>query len=131
MEATYSGLSRTGKKTILLSTQDLAIFAQMLLNHGVYNHRRFFGAETIRRFTGMEQSWGWAKPSASDWTGRLFSPSAYGHNATSGAMLWIDPSKSLFIVLLTTGAAKNNADKVLSVQETICGSVLQALGKFQ
>jgi beta-N-acetylhexosaminidase len=131
MEATYSGLSRTGKKTILLSTEDLAIFSQMLLNRGVYNHRRFFGADTIRRFTGMEQSWGWAKPSASDWTGRLFSPSAYGHNATSGAMLWIDPSKNLFIVLLTTGAATNNADKVLSVQESICGSVLQALGTFQ
>ena len=78
------------------SANDLGIFAQMLLNRGVYNHRRYFKFETVDTFTGSEIPW--SKPSASDWTAKVFSPKLLDISQTPGLSCgWIRPeSYSLF-----------------------------------
>jgi beta-N-acetylhexosaminidase len=100
------------------SARDLATFAQMLLNGGIYDHRRYFADSTLVRFTGARNqpgntlALGWSKPSTSDWTGGSLSPTAFGHDAVSGSSLWIDPAKQMFIVFLTNAAPKESAAKV-------------------
>jgi CubicO group peptidase (beta-lactamase class C family) len=105
------------------SAQDLGIFAQMLLNRGIYNHRRYFKLETVDTFTGSESLW--AQPSESDWTSKVFSPQAFGHLSDSGSLLWVDPSSRLFIVLLANGRPENGV--ISEAQRKICESVISAL----
>ena len=86
---------------------DLAIFAQTLLNGGTYRHHRTLRRNTIESWTrrqgnveGSSRALGWdtARPSEM-WS--MFSPTAYGHTGFTGTSLWLDPSRELFVVLLT------------------------------
>jgi len=86
---------------------DLAIFAQMMLNLGSYDHHRILSRATIDRWTrrqdeppGSSRAVGWdtAHPSQS-WT--MFSERAYGHTGFTGTSIWIDPQRQLFVILLT------------------------------
>jgi beta-glucosidase-like glycosyl hydrolase/CubicO group peptidase (beta-lactamase class C family) len=111
------------KAGLFSNAQDLAGYAQMLLNRGIYNHRRYISLETINRFTGAQSPW--TKPAGTDWTGTIFSPSAFGHSANSGSLLWIDPVKKLFIVLLANGNPNNG--NILEAQKKICESILSSI----
>jgi beta-N-acetylhexosaminidase len=119
----YSGDSQNAG--LFCNARDLAVFAQMLLNRGIYNHRRYFNLETIDRLSGSQSPW--SKPSDSNWTGKVFSRLAFGHNTTSGSMLWIDPAKQLFIVLLANGRRDNG--RIPESQRNICESVIAAISE--
>jgi CubicO group peptidase (beta-lactamase class C family) len=98
----------------LFSTgHDLAVFAQMFLNGGIYDHRRYFNPEVIAEFTGPAGPW--SKPSDSDWTGGAFSKSAFGHSSDTGPSLWIDPSRQLFIVFLANIKDKGKVQEILQI----------------
>jgi beta-N-acetylhexosaminidase len=116
---TNTGLSCRGR--------DLAVFAQMLLNKGVYRHRRYLKPETIARFTGPMGLW--FKPSDTEWPVTLLSPSSFGHISTAGSALWIDPAKQLFIVLLAT--ASGNAAGTDEAQRKILESVLSQIASYK
>jgi beta-N-acetylhexosaminidase len=112
------------------STHDLALFAQMLLNRGIYDHRRYLSSEIVARFTSNQgltknpQGLGWTKPSSSDWTGKIFSPSAFGISSRKGNFLWIDPKSQLFIVFLTNGA---NPDVEQSRIDGVYRAIIEAV----
>ncbi len=108
---------------LLSSARDLAVFAQMLLNRGVYDHRRYFKPETVDRFTGPRGSW--SRQFLPDRAGGGFSPAAFGHRSDSGPLLWIDPERKLFVVLLANAA--RSGTPVPEAQKTVCESVLAAL----
>jgi len=87
---------------------DLAVFAQTMLNGGVYGKRRVVQRSTVELFTRRVDSipessraLGWDTPSRDSSAGRYFSPSSFGHTGFTGTSLWIDPVQHLFIVLLT------------------------------
>jgi beta-N-acetylhexosaminidase len=93
-----------GHAGLFSTTHDLAVFAQMLLNGGIYDHHRYLSAETIKRFTARQsddRGLGWGKPSESDWTGKALSSQAYKHTGFTGTSIWVDPQKQLFIILLS------------------------------
>ena len=110
---------------------DVAVFSQMLLNNGIYNHQRIFKPNTIRRFTrsreGTTQALGWMKPDKSDWTGRLFSNGSFGLMDTEGHFLWIDPQKQLFIVLEAFAIKLPEETTIEETYEKITESILNAI----
>jgi beta-N-acetylhexosaminidase len=121
-----AGIARqatAGSDTLFCNAQDLAIFSQMLLNRGIYNHRRYFDPKTVDKLTGIRGAW--SKPSDSDWIGGLFSPGAFGHSSPGGSFLWIDPAKKLFVVLLTNGRQEDA--RVPEAQRRIVESLVTAL----
>jgi CubicO group peptidase (beta-lactamase class C family) len=89
------------------SAGDLAVFAQMLLNYGSYDHRRVLARATVDRWTrrqdqpaGSSRALGWDTPVPGEsWA--MFSERAFGHTGFTGTSLWIDPQRELFVVLLT------------------------------
>lgn len=92
----------------LFSTaEDLARFTQMLLNGGVYDHTRIVSRQTIERFVkrasvpGSSRGLGWDTPSENSSAGALFSPQSFGHTGFTGTSMWIDPTRQLFVILLT------------------------------
>ncbi len=88
--------------------RDVALFAQTMLNGGVYGDRRIVDADTVALFTrraelvpGSSRALGWDTPSAPSSAGRYFSARSYGHTGFTGTSLWTDPERELIVVLLT------------------------------
>jgi len=120
-----------GHAGLFSTAHDLAVFAQLMLNRGLYDHRRYFRAETVDRFTGArgeEPAQGWQKASPNSWTGRVFSAAAYGHTGFTGTSIWIEPQSDLFIVLLTNRVhPSRDNNRIAEARQRIAESIVSAL----
>jgi CubicO group peptidase (beta-lactamase class C family) len=95
-----------GHAGLFSTAPDLAVFAQMLLNGGEYNGVRIVKEATIARWTapqggGSSRALGWDTPSQNSSAGRFFSPRSFGHTGFTGTSIWVDPTRDLFVILLT------------------------------
>jgi CubicO group peptidase (beta-lactamase class C family) len=113
---------------------DLARFAQMLVNGGVYDHRRIVSRETVEAFTrragipGSSRALGWDTPSEGSSAGTLFSPRSFGHTGFTGTSLWIDPERRLFVILLTNRVHPSRENNLIrQVRPAVADAVIQAL----
>ncbi len=117
------------------NTGDLAIFCQMLLNGGVYDHRRIVRRSTLEKFItrqnfpeGSSRGLGWDTPSNGSSAGSLLSPNSFGHTGFTGTSIWIDPTRELFIILLTNRVhptRENNA--IREVRRLVADGVVKAV----
>jgi beta-glucosidase-like glycosyl hydrolase/CubicO group peptidase (beta-lactamase class C family) len=113
---------------------DLARFAQMLLNGGVYDHHRIVSRATIERFTrraGIPDSaraYGWDTPHPASSAGELLSPRAFGHTGFTGTSMWIDPERNLFVILLTNRVHPTREnDTIRQVRRQVADAVVSGL----
>jgi CubicO group peptidase (beta-lactamase class C family) len=86
------------------SANDLAVFAQMMLNGGIYNDVRIVSDSAVRLFTQRaagSRALGWEMAEGRHGAGEYLSPAAYGHVGFTGTSLWIDPQRNMFVILLT------------------------------
>ena len=99
-----------GHAGLFSTAEDLARYAAMYLNRGLYNGRRFFKPETIALFTTRfensldhTRALGWDTKSMTGYSsaGSRFGPRSFGHTGFTGTSLWIDPDAELFVILLT------------------------------
>jgi len=95
----HAGLFSTG--------HDVARLTRMYLNGGTLDGVRIVSAESIRRFTTVQDSalsnraLGWETPNGTNSAGHLLKPPAFGHTGFTGTSIWVDPSRDLFVILLT------------------------------
>lgn len=105
---------------LLTTPADLARFATMMLRGGELGGRRILSPAAVATATRNQllfmkdmperdrrcQPWGlgWRlhRPSSSAHFGDLLSPAACGHWGSTGTVLWIDPERDAFAVILTT-----------------------------
>jgi beta-glucosidase-like glycosyl hydrolase/CubicO group peptidase (beta-lactamase class C family) len=113
---------------------DLARFAQMMLDGGVYDHQRIVSRATVERFTasvrvpGSSRAYGWEKPTGDNSAGARLSPLAFGHTGFTGTSMWIDPGQKLFVILLTNRVhptRENN--QIRQVRKDVADAVVSAL----
>jgi beta-N-acetylhexosaminidase len=123
-----------GHAGLFSTAHDLAVFAQTILNRGLYDYRRYWAADTIAKFTLPEgvpeksRALGWGKPSASQWSGAIFSPAAIGHTGFTGTSIWIDPQKKFFMVLLTNRVHPTRKNlQIDEARQKITESIVRAL----
>ena len=94
-----------GHAGMFSTAADLSMFAQMMLNGGEYAGVRIVADSTIKLFTAKKvisnRALGWAKPDGTGGSGEYLSDAAYGHTGYTGTSLWIDPTRDMFVVLLT------------------------------
>jgi CubicO group peptidase (beta-lactamase class C family) len=109
--------------------RDLAIFAQMMLNKGMYSHRRYFRPETSAKHTGQQGAW--SKPTDLEWLSALFSASAFGHTSAEGSALWIDPARQRFLLLLASKADSANPAAVEEAQRKILESLISEITSYE
>ncbi|MBI5601568.1 MAG: serine hydrolase [Gemmatimonadetes bacterium] len=86
------------------TADDLAVFAQMMLNGGMYGETRIVSEATVRLFTQRSagsRALGWEMAEGRHGAGEYLSPTAYGHIGFTGTSLWIDPQRNMFVILLT------------------------------
>jgi beta-N-acetylhexosaminidase len=113
---------------------DVARFAQMLLNGGVYDHQRIVSRATLERFTrrasvpGSTRAYGWDTPGDNNSAGSLLSPRSFGHTGFTGTSMWMDPERELFVILLTNRVhptRENNA--IREVRRAVADAVVRGL----
>jgi uncharacterized protein YbbC (DUF1343 family)/CubicO group peptidase (beta-lactamase class C family) len=101
--AGHAGLFSTG--------DDLAVFAQMLLDGGKgLDGKRVLSPLTVRAMLdpgstpeGERRGLGWdLQTSYSGPRGSLFGPTSFGHTGFTGTSIWIDPETETFVILLTS-----------------------------
>jgi CubicO group peptidase (beta-lactamase class C family) len=126
--AGHAGMFSTGP--------DLAIFCQMLLNGGIYAHERILRRKTVVEFTSANplaantRTLGWNVPTERSSSGQYFSKQSIGHTGFTGTSIWIDPTKELFVVLLTNAArvhANLEDDLIRRVQPAIHNAIVERL----
>jgi len=95
----HAGLFSTG--------HDLARFVRMYLSGGALDGVRLVSPQTIRQFTTVQDSTlsnralGWETPNGSNSAGTIMKRPAFGHTGFTGTSIWMDPSRDLFVILLT------------------------------
>jgi CubicO group peptidase (beta-lactamase class C family) len=132
---------------IFSSGHDLARFARMYLNGGTLDGARVVQPATIAQFTAYTDSSfsnrgiGWQKPDlpgmkfaspSSAWAGHLMSTRAFGHTGFTGTSIAIDPSRDLFVVLLTNRVdPTRNNNKISEVRRQLADSVVAEFDRLR
>lgn len=96
-----------GHAGLFSTAHDLARFARLYLNGGTLDGVRVFDAATLAAFTRVQdttvsrRALGWETPTGRNSAGQHLSAVAFGHTGFTGTSLWMDPSRNLFVLLLT------------------------------
>ncbi len=123
-----------GHAGLFSTAEDLAIFAQTLLDGGKRNGRRILSPQTIqewttpRRMHGNQRGLGWDMGSAySRNRGEMMSDRAFGHGGFTGTAIWIDPQLDLFVIFLSNrvhpngkGEANSLAGRIGTIASAAC-----------
>jgi beta-N-acetylhexosaminidase len=124
-----------GHAGLFSTARDVSIFAQMILNGGIYAHQRLLSRAAVTQFTsrvaigGSASAMGWDVPTESSSSGRYFSSKSFGHMGFTGTTLWIDPEKELFVILLTNRVNPTRANgKIRQVRPALHDAVIESLG---
>jgi len=97
-----------GHAGLFSTARDLAVFARMLLNGGIYDGKRILKESTVREMLTAQpipdyrfQALGWRiQEERGQDSGWLLSPKTYGHTGFTGTSLWIDPDNETVAILL-------------------------------
>ena len=135
-DANASAMGDVAGHAGLFSTAgDISVFAQMMLNGGIYAHHRLLARESIAQFTARvtigdsARALGWDVPVEPSSTGKYFSPASYGHNGFTGTSLWIDPEKDLFVILLTNRVYPSAENiKIREIRPRLHDAIIEGLG---
>ncbi len=126
----------SGNAGLFSTADDLAIFAQMMLNHGTYKGKRILSPLAVDRMTEIYRitnfagrGLGWDLKSAySTNQGDLFGPNAYGHTGYTGTSLIIDPDTETIVIFLTNRVHPDDKGDIVSmrsrVANVVAGSIL-------
>lgn len=101
----FDGVS--GHAGLFSTAEDLSRVARMWLGGGTLDGVRIASTETVALFTRVQDSLvskralGWEAPNGTNSAGHRLASSAFGHTGFTGTSIWIDPSRNLFVILLT------------------------------
>lgn len=122
----HAGLFSTG--------HDVARFVRMYLNGGTLDGVRIASPETIRRFTTVQDSTlsnralGWETPNGTNSAGHLLKRPAFGHTGFTGTSIWVDPSRDLFVILLSNRVNPTRMNlRINGVRTALADAVVRVL----
>jgi uncharacterized protein YbbC (DUF1343 family) len=99
-----------GHAGLFSTADDLAIYCQMILNHGSFGGVRILSPLTVAEMTrprlisngGGTRGLGWdMNTTYSTNRGDLFPLGSFGHTGFTGTSIWIDPASEMFVVFLS------------------------------
>lgn len=126
-----------GHAGLFSTADDLAIFAQMLLNGGTYAGARVLSPLTVEKMTTPQAppdamilrglGWDIDSPYASN-RGELYPLGSYGHTGWTGTSIWIDPVSRTYVILLTNRVHPDGKGDVVGLRTRVASVVAAALG---
>ena len=126
----------SGNAGLFSTAGDVATFAQMMLNGGIYAHHRVVSRATVEKFTARQaiansaRTLGWDVPTPpTSSAGKYFSADSFGHTGFTGTSLWIDPDRDLFVILLTNRVNPTRAnEQIRQVRPALHDAIMESLG---
>jgi len=125
-----------GHAGLFSTVDDMGRYAQMLVDHGYYNGKKYLHSNTIERFTsrqhiveGSTRALGWDTPSDSgSLFGDYFSTRAFCHTGYTGTSIVVDPAYRVIVILLTNRVypTRNNW-KISEFRPKFHNAVMEAL----
>jgi len=114
----------SGHAGLFASSNDMAIFYQMLLNRGTYGGQEYFKTSTVDMFTSKQSNVSrrglgfdrWDPDSTKHYPSNLASPQTYGHTGYTGTCIWVDPSRGLVYVFLSNRVNPTVTDKLSNLK---------------
>jgi CubicO group peptidase (beta-lactamase class C family) len=79
--------------------------------------------ESVRRCQPWGYGWRLNWPNHTDTFGDLLSPAAYGHWGATGTMVWIDPARDAFAVVLTTQPLDLATSRMACFSNAVCAAL--------
>ena len=123
-----------GHAGLFSTAADLSIFAQMMLNGGMYNGVRILSDTTVSLFTRRAagtRALGWDTADGDGGSGKFLDSRAYGHTGYTGTSIWIDPERQTFVLLLTNrvhaARARRPAKVISDVRADLADAVAAAV----
>ena len=125
----------SGNAGLFSTADDLAVFAQMLLNQGEYKGARVLSPLTVAKMTSVwpealfaGRGLGWDLSSSySTNGGDLFGPHSYGHTGYTGTSLWIDPETETFIIFLTNRVHPDDKGSISALRSRVANVVASSI----
>ncbi len=124
-----------GHAGLFSSARDVAIYAQMLMDDGIYAGNRIFSKAAVEAMTAAQspravptlRGFGWDIDTAySSPRGDLFS-GGYGHTGFTGTSLWIHPPTRTFIVVLSNRVHPDGKGDATHLRAVIANIVAAAI----
>jgi uncharacterized protein YbbC (DUF1343 family) len=126
-----------GHAGLFTTADDLALYAEMLLEQGQLGNVRVFSPVTVRKFTTpgspadqpILRGLGWDidSPYSSN-RGELYPIGSFGHTGFTGTSLWIDPTTDSFVVLLTNVVHPHGIKSLSSLRSRVATVVAATFG---
>jgi CubicO group peptidase (beta-lactamase class C family) len=126
----------SGNAGLFSTADDLAVFAQMMLDRGVRGKVRILSPLAVERMTeifpkagpaGRGLGWDLDSDYASV-RGDLFGPDSYGHSGYTGTSVWIDPETQTTVIFLTNRVHPDDKGDIIAmrskVANVVAGSIL-------
>jgi CubicO group peptidase (beta-lactamase class C family) len=124
-----------GHAGLFSTARDLAIYAQMLLDHGVYEGKRILSSRSVQAMTSPQspsnslqvRGYGWDIDSTySSPRGDIFK-TGYGHTGFTGTSLWVHPPTDTFIILLSNRVHPGGGKDINHLRAVIANIVATAI----
>jgi uncharacterized protein YbbC (DUF1343 family)/CubicO group peptidase (beta-lactamase class C family) len=126
-----------GHAGLFTTADDLAKFAQMLLDRGQANGIRLFSPLTIEKFTTPESpadqpilrglGWDIDSPYSSN-RGDLFPIGSFGHTGFTGTSIWMDPVSRTYVILLTNVVHPHRGKSLSSLRSRVATIAAASFG---
>lgn len=126
----------SGHAGLFSTVHDLANYAEMIRQQGVFKERRIMSRAVIelmsRNFTPFDQefrglSWLLLNPRSFWFGGDYVSVQAFGHTGFTGTSLLFDPEHDLQIILLTNRVHFGRKDHILQIRPRLHNLILSQL----
>ena len=124
-----------GHAGLFSTADDLAAFSRMLLNRGRANGIDVLKPETVQAMSNVQSPPGSARVRGLGWDiggaggEAVFPAGSFGHFGFTGTMLWIDPGKDLFAVVLTQRVYPKGRGDADPLRRKILGILRQAIDR--
>ena len=125
----------SGNAGLFSTANDLAVFAQMLLQGGEWNGVRILSPLTVERMTEIYpqvgdsgRGLGWdIDTDYATVRGDLFGPRSYGHSGYTGTSIWIDPETQTAVVFLTNRVHPDDKGDIIALRSKVANVVAAAI----
>jgi uncharacterized protein YbbC (DUF1343 family)/CubicO group peptidase (beta-lactamase class C family) len=126
-----------GHAGLFSTADDLARFAQMMLNGGELDGVRVFSALTVNKFTEPQtppdqsilRGLGWDIDSPhSGNRGELFPIGSFGHTGFTGTSIWIDPTTKTYVILLANSVHPDLRPALTALRSKVATIVAASFG---
>ena len=127
----------SGAAGLFSTADDLACFAQTLLNQGRHAGGQLIGSAAIQDMAQPHspagklpaKGLGWAIHSPSGNWSEMLPAGTFGHKGFTGTLLWIDPETRTFLIVLSNRVYPDGEARTETLRDQVFSLVVQATGR--